>query len=150
MVVFICKKTNTTTPHHHTGSHYNKGSSRQPKKLVFGMQHYLEEIWKTLICFKWKQPQLFSKGIFKWKMTHILFDFNTTWEIMEDNLNLFLHFCSEELLPQFFLKMKDVLNGRWPKLFSKGSDLNYFQKEDDLHILWNGMEWKTTLNKKQP
>ena len=27
--------------HHHTGFHYNSGSSRQPRKLISGMQPYV-------------------------------------------------------------------------------------------------------------
>ena len=33
-------KQHTTTPPHHIGDHYNEGSSRQTKKLIFGIQPY--------------------------------------------------------------------------------------------------------------
>ena len=35
-------------PHHHTtGDHYIYSTSRQPRKLSFGIQPQLEEIWKA-------------------------------------------------------------------------------------------------------
>jgi hypothetical protein len=61
-----------TTPHHttphHTGDDYNLGSSRQPRKLIFGMQTNpnRRNIYDDLNIFeKGRQPHFF----FKWKTT---------------------------------------------------------------------------------
>jgi hypothetical protein len=57
--------TTTPPPHHHTGCDYNSGSSRQPRKLIFGMQPYsyptrrnMEDDQKKLIE-NGRQPQFF-------------------------------------------------------------------------------------------
>ena len=60
-----------TTPHHttphHTGDDYNLGSSRQPRKLIFGMQPYSNPTRRNIdddlnIFEKGRRPQFFEKG----------------------------------------------------------------------------------------
>jgi hypothetical protein len=54
----------TTPPPHHTGDDYNSGSSRQPRKLTFGMQLHSNQTRRYMeddlnICENGRIPQLF-------------------------------------------------------------------------------------------
>jgi hypothetical protein len=40
VVLLSVKKLPPPPYHHHTETHYNLGSSRQPRKLIFGMKPY--------------------------------------------------------------------------------------------------------------
>ena len=79
-----------TTPHHHTGDDYNSDSSRQPRKLILGMQHYLtpsKQNMKDDLNFlnNGRQPQFLSHGRHSFQLVFfktnqnfnaVLFDWN--------------------------------------------------------------------------
>ena len=66
VVLVSVRKPHHTTPPHHTGDDYNLGSSRQSRKLIFGMQSYSNQnrthMEDDLNIFEnGRQPQFFWK-----------------------------------------------------------------------------------------
>jgi hypothetical protein len=124
-----------TTPHHptphHTGDDYNSDSSRQPRKLTFGMQLYSNTTRRYMeddlnIFENGRRPQLFRKRK------------TTSFQAVLGNLGSWLFVCSFILTQlediwkttSIFLKMED--------------DLNYFKKGRRPYFFW---KWKTTSKK---
>ena len=82
---------------HHTGSHYNLSSSRQPRKLISVCNlilTQLNEIWKTTSIFSKMEEDL----IFL-----LIEDYLNYFQI-EGNLNILVNWRKHHFFP----------NGRWP------------------------------------
>ena len=127
-----------------------KGTSRQPRKLIFGMHldiTQLKEIWRTTSIFLKMEDDLNFFG--NWKTTSIFLK-------MVDNLNFFengkqLHFFSKWKTTLIFWKWKTTLilfeNGRGPQYFENGRRPQFFLKmEDELNCFRHVLKCKTTLS----
>ena len=110
---YLYPQEKNTSPNHHIGNDYNYGSSSQPRKLIFGMQHYFNQTKYE------RQPSFFLIGR------------RPYFKIMEDDLNFFNRKTTTILF----------VNGRCPQfIFSDGRQPQYFVNRRQTQYFVNGKQ----------
>ena len=122
---------NGRRPHCFINGRQPQVCSRQPRELIFGMQHRLNPTMEDNLNFFWK-----------WKTTSIFFK-------IKDDLNLFWKSKTNSIfdngrLPQFFENGKQTKffeNERQPHFLKMEDDLIFLKLEDDLNFFLCKMQF---------